>query len=78
MERAIVSTPMGAEGVDTEPGKEMLIASSARAFAAATVSLLADASRRLALGGAARRLAVERYAWPTLLPTLDALYPPEH
>ena len=70
MERAIVSTPMGAEGIDVEPGKQMLIARSPQAFADATLSLLGNPARRASLGKAARELVSTHYAWPILLPTL--------
>ncbi|HKP53717.1 MAG TPA: glycosyltransferase family 4 protein [Chloroflexia bacterium] len=72
---ALVSTPVGAEGIAVQHGKEVLIAGSARSFAQATLSLLSDAQHRAALGYAARETAVARYAWQTLLPTLDRAYP---
>jgi len=74
MERAIVSTPMGAEGIAVEHGREMLLARSPQAFAQAAISLLSDPDKRVQLGRAARRLASTRYAWPILLPTLDRIY----
>ena len=76
MERAIVSTPMGAEGVAVQDGQDMLLARSPSEFAQATLALLADTQRRVALGHAARELADRRYAWSVLLPTLDKIYPP--
>jgi sugar transferase (PEP-CTERM/EpsH1 system associated) len=72
---ALVSTPVGVEGIAVQDGKEVVIARSARSFAHATLSLLADPQRRTALGDAAREIAVTRYAWQTLLPTLDQVYP---
>ncbi len=74
MERAIVSTPMGAEGVAVGRGKEMLLAQSPAAFANATLSLLADPQRRAAIGRAARELVWARYTWSVLLPVLDNVY----
>jgi glycosyltransferase involved in cell wall biosynthesis len=75
MRSAIVSTPMGAEGINVQHGREMLIHRSASDFAQATLSLLADKERRTVLGKAARELAVSRYSWDRLLPTLDRVYP---
>jgi sugar transferase (PEP-CTERM/EpsH1 system associated) len=72
---AIVSTPMGAEGIDVENGREMVMAGSARQFAQATLSLLADPARRASLGETAHARIVERYTWEKLLPTLDTIYP---
>jgi polysaccharide biosynthesis protein PslH len=76
MERAIVSTPMGAEGVAVEPGKHLLLARSPEAFARSVLALLSDPEQRAALGREARALVASRYTWPTLLPVLDTLYPP--
>jgi glycosyltransferase involved in cell wall biosynthesis len=75
MRCAIVSTPMGAEGIDVQHGREMLIHPSASDFALATLSLLADKERRTVLGNAAHEQAVSRYSWDRLLPMLDRVYP---
>lgn len=72
---ALVSTPIGAEGIDVRHGHEMLLARSAPDFAGATLSLLANPQRRAALGHTARELAAKKYAWEHLLPTLDEIYP---
>ncbi len=71
---AIVSTPMGAEGITVQDGKEMLFAPTAVGFSRAVLRLLQDAELRAALGSAARRTAVTRYAWERLLPVLDEVY----
>ena len=44
------------------------------ALAAAVVALLADEERRVAMGAAARALAVERYAWPDIAVRLESIY----
>jgi glycosyltransferase involved in cell wall biosynthesis len=72
---AIVSTQMGAEGIDVRHDREMLVHRSASDFAQATLSLLADKERRANLGNAARALAASRYSWERLLPVLDRVYP---
>jgi glycosyltransferase involved in cell wall biosynthesis len=72
---ALVSTPVGVEGIGVQDSKEVVIAASVRSFAQATLSLLSDPQRRAALGHAARETAVAQYAWQTLLPTLDQVYP---
>lgn len=77
MERAVVSTPMGAEGVGITAGKEVILSRSPEAFAGAVTSLLNNPARREQIGAAARSLVYSRYAWPSLLPTLDRLYPPQ-
>jgi polysaccharide biosynthesis protein PslH len=64
--KAMVSTSIGCEGIDLRPGEHLEIADSPQAFADATVGLLGDRDRRLALGRAARALVVERYAWSVI------------
>ena len=63
MEKAIVSTSVGCEGIDVTPGKTLAVADTPGAFAAATVALLRDPARRAALGQAGRALALDRYDW---------------
>jgi polysaccharide biosynthesis protein PslH len=75
MSRAVVSTPMGAEGIDAASGREMLLAADAPGFARSVLTLLGDPERRKELGRAARARAAERYAWNNLLPALDSVYP---
>jgi glycosyltransferase involved in cell wall biosynthesis len=57
----VVSTTLGIEGLDLEPGRHVLGADEPESFAAACVSLLTDAAlrRELAVAGAAR--VRERY-----------------
>ena len=51
MEKAIVSTSVGCEGIDVTPGWTLDVGDTPAAFAAATVALLRDPARRAALGG---------------------------
>ena len=61
-ERAIVSTTVGAEGLDFCDGTDLLIADDAPAFADSVIALLRDPARRLALGRAAGETAA-RFDW---------------
>ena len=63
MEVPIVSTTLGAEGIEVVDGRDVLIADDAAAFAAAVVRLLDDPELGTRLGASARRLAVDRYSW---------------
>jgi glycosyltransferase involved in cell wall biosynthesis len=63
MEKAVVSTALGCEGIEVRPGETLVVADPPAAFAAATVDLLRDPARRAALGQAGRRLVLERYDW---------------
>ena len=77
LECAIVSTPMGAEGISVRPGKDMLLTFSPKGFANAILLLLSDPNRRRSLGASARELVSSLYSWDSLLPVLDELYPGE-
>lgn len=72
--KAIVSTSLGAEGIDIRDGEHIVIADDAAAFAARIVALLRDPARRRALGDAARVRAEERYAWSMLGRRLADVY----
>jgi len=66
MGRPVVSTRVGIEGLDIEPGRDFLAADEAGAFAAAIVRLLDDAALRQRIVGAARTRLEERFSWATV------------
>lgn len=66
MARAVVSTPVGAEGLDLESGRDLLLADSAERFADAVVRLLEDATARRELGEHGRATVVARYDWSSI------------
>jgi glycosyltransferase involved in cell wall biosynthesis len=59
---AIVSTTVGAEGLELCHEKNCLIADSEQSFAEACIRLLKNEKERKRLGNALRRLAVETYS----------------
>ena len=63
MGRAVVTTPIGAEGIAVRDGLEMEIADSAKAFTSKTIRLLLDARRAAHMASAARALAERSYDW---------------
>jgi polysaccharide biosynthesis protein PslH len=71
--RAIVATPLGAEGIGFVSGRHGLLGETPAELAAALVALLSDAPRAAALGAAARERA-EGYRWPATLAAASALY----
>lgn len=73
MARPIVATPQAREGIDAQPGRDLLVEADAPAFAQACLALAADPVRAAALGQAARARAVARYAWAPNLRLLDTL-----
>ncbi|HYR54877.1 MAG TPA: glycosyltransferase family 4 protein [Myxococcaceae bacterium] len=74
MAKAIVSTTLGAEGIDVVPERDILIADDPESFAASVVRLLDDPALGARLGSSARRVAVERYAWSAAAARLEQFY----
>jgi glycosyltransferase involved in cell wall biosynthesis len=70
--KPIVSTSIGAEGLDLASGKEILLADDPAEFARSVVNLLRDPVRCNALAKSARTAVVERYSQLTLKDTVDA------
>lgn len=65
--RAVVSTPLGCEGLaGLEAGRHLLVAEEPRAFADSVIELLGDPQERARLAGAARELAETAYDWRPL------------
>ena len=63
--KATVSTSIGAEGLDVNDGRDILIADSSESFADSVIALLTDASRRERIEKAAEAQAA-RYDWPVI------------
>jgi glycosyltransferase involved in cell wall biosynthesis len=73
MGRPVVSTPIGAEGLDLEKDVHLLIAPLVEPFSDALVSLLTQPARRVELARAGQAI-IQRHAWGNYLPMLDSLY----
>jgi glycosyltransferase involved in cell wall biosynthesis len=74
MGKAIVSTSLGAEGIEAVPGRDILIEDEPAAFAESVNRLLDEPSLAARIGQSARRLAVERYAWSGAAQMLEGFY----
>jgi glycosyltransferase involved in cell wall biosynthesis len=66
MAKPIVSTRVGAEGLDFADGEEIVLADEPSEFTRAILDLLADPLRRRAMGLAARRRVEIQYSLPAL------------
>jgi polysaccharide biosynthesis protein PslH len=66
MEKAIVSTSIGAEGLPVKNGEHLFVADDPASFARMTLRLLGDASLRAKIGQAARHLVGENYSWASV------------
>lgn len=74
MGKAIVSTTLGAEGIEAVPGRDILVEDQPAAFADAVSRLLAEPGLAARIGRSARRLAVERYGWSDAARALEGFY----
>jgi sugar transferase (PEP-CTERM/EpsH1 system associated) len=66
MGRAIVSTPVGAEGLDVVHERHAVLADDPRTFAKSVLQLVDDPERCRTLAGEGRRLVEQRYGWDAL------------
>lgn len=70
MAKPMVSTRLGAEGLEFRDGQEIVLADDPAAFADAVVKLLKAAPDRQSLGQAARKRAEQQYSIPALRASL--------
>jgi len=70
--RAVVSTTLGAEGLEARDGEHLLLGDTPEAFAAAVSALLASPGERLRLGAAGRSLLERAFTWPRAWEALAA------
>lgn len=66
MARVVVSTTIGAEGIECSDGVNIVIADDPATFAERTAEVFKDAARQRAIGTAARSLMESRYDWPII------------
>lgn len=72
--KAVVSSPLGIEGVDVTDGKEVRTATTADEFAARIVELLDSGDDRERLGGSARAWVASHMGWERTASAFDDLY----
>jgi glycosyltransferase involved in cell wall biosynthesis len=72
--KAVVSTTIGAEGLELQDGMHISIADQPLEFAAKVVELLDSPSKRRQLGQAGRARVVERYDWKAISKSLESLW----
>ena len=71
MGKAVVSTSIGAEGIDYKNGFDISIANTREAFAASIIELLLSKHLRVFIGNNARATVIERYDWTSLAELQD-------
>jgi glycosyltransferase involved in cell wall biosynthesis len=73
MARPVVASPAAYEGIEAEPGRDLIVSDSPEAQAEAIRALLADRVAAEALGRAGRRRMAEAYRWEARLAPLAAM-----
>lgn len=71
--RPVVSTTVGAEGLELEPGKHYLAADTAEDFAASVTRLLADTPMRVRLATDARKFVEQRFSARQVAKSFEAI-----
>ncbi|CAL78552.1 putative glycosyltransferase (group 1) [Bradyrhizobium sp. ORS 278] len=74
MGKAIVSTSLGAEGIEAVPDRDILIANDPADFTDAVSRLLGAPDLAARIGSAARQVAVDKYAWSAAAQALESFY----
>lgn len=72
--KAVVASPLAAEGLDVQDGRELVLAESDRDFAKRIAELLGDVERRARLAGNARTWATANLSWDSAIDAYQALY----
>jgi glycosyltransferase involved in cell wall biosynthesis len=72
--KAVVSTTLGAEGIDVTHERDILLADDGAALAEQIARVLSDEGLRQRMGEFARKLAVDRYSWRSAAERLARFY----
>ena len=74
MEKPMVSTAVGCEGIDVVDREHLLIADEADQFASAVLELMRNRELARALARSGRELMLARYTWEAVVATLEQFY----
>jgi glycosyltransferase involved in cell wall biosynthesis len=72
--KPVVTTPVGAEGIEAVHDEEILIANDEHEFAKKTIFLLQNPQRAHEIGLRARRVIENVYDWKTVAATMNDIY----
>jgi glycosyltransferase involved in cell wall biosynthesis len=72
--KAVISTTIGAEGLDVISGEHLLIADSPAEFAGGVEELLRSTQLRRCLGDNGRKLVTDRYGWDQIANRLESVW----
>ena len=71
---AVVSTSLGAAGLEARDGEQLLLADDPGSFAGAVSQLLASPGRRKEMGNAGRKFYEEHFTWPAAWRSLEGVF----
>ena len=74
MAKVILSTSVGAEGLDVQEGKQILLRDDPQAFADAACQVLSDPDSYRGLGAAGRSLILGSYTWDAIAKVMDSVW----
>jgi polysaccharide biosynthesis protein PslH len=74
MNKIVLSTSVGAEGLDVEENVHILLRDTAEALADTACQILADQERFARLGAAGRNLILQHYTWDAIARVMDNLW----
>jgi sugar transferase (PEP-CTERM/EpsH1 system associated) len=69
----VVSTTVGAEGLDVSDGRDILLADNPKAFAAAVLQLLREPADREQIAVSARELVAQRFSWEKVTDRFESI-----
>jgi glycosyltransferase involved in cell wall biosynthesis len=72
----IISTTIGAEGIEISPNEDILVADTAADFAQAVIRVLRDSTLAQRLGENGRQTVETKYNWQRIYPTWDTIWDP--
>ena len=74
MGKTVVTTSVGALGIDVTPGRNIIIADGAMVFAQRVTELLSNEQLRRVIGYEAQKFAETRYSWVNTADTVNKLF----
>ena len=74
MQKTVVSTTVGAEGIACTKDVDIVLGDTPQAFADQVIGLLNDQRKRETLGAAGRKLVLEKYDWRMIGKKLNQIY----
>jgi glycosyltransferase involved in cell wall biosynthesis len=74
MQKPMVSTALGCEGIDVRHGEHLLIADDPAAFAEATLELLENRDKAHQIAAQGRQLVERRYQWSQIVKDVEGFY----